>query len=83
MKTTVQQWGNSQGIRVPKSCLETVGLHVGDELEMAIKGDRIELRPARRAIRGRYRIEDLAARMPARLRLKETRVGGPVGREVW
>jgi len=83
MKTTLQQWGNSQGIRVPKSCLETLGLHVGDEIEMAVKGNRIELRPARRAIRGRHRIEALVARMPARLRLKEVNVGGPVGREAW
>ena len=26
MQTTIQKWGNSQGIRIPKAYLEAVGL---------------------------------------------------------
>lgn len=34
MNTTVQKWGNSQGIRIPKYILEEVGLNIDDEVNL-------------------------------------------------
>lgn len=34
MNTTVQKWGNSQGIRIPKHILEEVGLNINDEVKL-------------------------------------------------
>lgn len=34
MKTTVQKWGNSLAIRVPKSVAVQVGLEAQDDLEI-------------------------------------------------
>lgn len=34
MNTTVQKWGNSQGIRIPKYILEEVGLNIDDEVKL-------------------------------------------------
>jgi antitoxin MazE len=34
MNTTVQKWGNSQGIRIPKHILEEVGLKINDEVKL-------------------------------------------------
>jgi len=83
VKTTLQTWGNSQGIRLSKTCLSSLGWQVGDELELNIKSGALALEPARRPIRGRYRIEELVRRMPKRYQAKEVEAGPPQGREVW
>lgn len=83
MKTTLQAWGHSQGIRIPKTCLSTVGWHVGDELEMKIDKGAISLAPAKRPVRGRFKIEELIRRMPKEYRVQEVDTGRPVGREIW
>jgi antitoxin component of MazEF toxin-antitoxin module len=44
MKTTVRRIGNSLGILIPKSLLETWGIREGDHLELSEHG----LRPPRR-----------------------------------
>ncbi len=86
MTTTLQKWGNSQGIRIPKSLLSALGIEDGAELEMQItaKKDAFIVKPATpaRKIRGRHRIEDLVAAMPKNYKLQELDEG-PQGQEVW
>ena len=86
MITKLQSWGNSQGVRLPKSLLGRLQLETGTsvEVELSPKGDAIILRPVRNAapIRGRHRIEDLAAAMPAYYATVETPWGSEGG-EVW
>ncbi|MBM4036492.1 MAG: AbrB/MazE/SpoVT family DNA-binding domain-containing protein [Planctomycetes bacterium] len=78
----IQKWGNSQGIRFPKDVLEEAGIAVGDEVEVRARRGEIVVRPARR-IRGRYRLKDLLARMPADYAPSEVDWGKPVGKEAW
>jgi antitoxin MazE len=54
MPTTVQKWGNSLGIRVPKAVAEQVDLANGTEVEFDTTGGVLTIRPARRR-RGRRR----------------------------
>jgi antitoxin MazE len=65
MKTTLQRWGNSQGIRIPKQLVDEIGVGVGSELRIRLSEDRegITIAPLRdsRPVRGRHRIEDLIA----------------------
>lgn len=86
MITKLQSWGNSQGVRLPKSLLGRLQLETGTsvEVELSPKGDAIILRPIRNAapIRGRHRIEDLAAAMPKDYATVETPWGSEGG-EVW
>jgi antitoxin MazE len=87
MKTTLQKWGNSQGVRLPKSMIESLGMSVGAAVVVDLSGDRcqITITPASdsRPIRGRHRIEDLiAASSPASFK-GEYHWGGPQGKEVW
>ncbi len=86
MITKLKAWGNSQGVRLPKSLLARLDLETGTsiEVELSPKGDAIVLRPVRSVepIRGRHRIEDLAAAMPADYTTAET-AWGIEGREVW
>ena len=83
MKTTLQKWGNSQGIRIPKEYLESLNLHVGDSVDVKVASGRLEVCATSKPIRGRYRIENLAARMPKKYRPQEVKWGYPVGKEVW
>lgn len=78
----IQKWGNSQGIRFPKEVMEEAGIAVGDEVEVSVRGGAIIVKPARR-VRGRYRLKDLLARMPADYAVTEEDWGKPVGKEAW
>jgi antitoxin MazE len=78
----IQKWGNSQGIRFPKSVMKEAGIAVGDEVEVKVRRGEIVVRPVRR-IRGRYRLKDLVARMPDEYAPTEEDWGKPVGKEAW
>jgi antitoxin MazE len=59
MKALVSKWGNSLAIRLPKAAVENLHLQEGAAVELRIEGDRIEIR----AVRPRYRLEDLIAQI--------------------
>ena len=50
--TNICRWGNSQGIRLPKTVLDLVGLKDDDEVSLTISGGSIIIRKATEA-RGR------------------------------
>jgi antitoxin MazE len=86
MTTTLQAWGNSQGVRLPKALLSALRLDAGSkvEVELSHEKDAIIVKPAHAAkdIRGAHRIEDLAAAMPKGYKTAEFGWGSS-GREVW
>jgi len=86
MNTTLQAWGNSQGVRLPKVLLAALRIETGARLEVELspKKDAIIVRPVKTAsrVRGRHRIEDLVAAMPKDYAVTEF-PWGTEGREVW
>ena len=83
MKTRIQKWGNSQGLRIPKSVLEAAGIAIGQEIEIQSSSRHILLKKSPGPRRKHYKIEDLLARMPKSVKsLKEIR-NKPRGREAW
>ena len=82
MVTTVQKWGNSQGLRLAKSVLQDARIGIGDEVDVIVRDGTIVVTPARRK-RGRHRLEDLVAGIPADYRPAEVDWGKPRGKEVW
>ena len=46
MYATIQKWGNSQAIRIPKGVLETADLHENDRVEIAAENQQIIIRLA-------------------------------------
>ncbi len=50
VKARVVRIGNSRGIRIPKVWVQQLGL--GEEVELAVQGDRLVVRPARRPREG-------------------------------
>lgn len=81
MPTKIQRWGNSQGIRVPKSVLADARLQVGDVVDVrAVDGTLVVTRA--RSRRGRASLEDLVAALPETGTHGETDWGRPEGDEV-
>lgn len=87
MNTTLQRWGNSQGVRIPKAIVESLGIRIGTELNIEVSEDRcrITITPAQdvRPLRGRHRIEDLVASSSPDAFDGEVDWGGAHGKEVW
>jgi antitoxin MazE len=82
MITTVQKWGNSQGVRLSKGVLADAEIHVGDAVDVAVRGGALVVTPVRR-IRGGHDLERLVSRIPKGYKPQELEWGPPVGREVW
>ena len=86
MTTTLQAWGNSQGVRLPKALLAALRLEAGAdvEIELSLKKDAIIVKPVKvpARVRGKHRIEDLVAAMPKGYKTAEFDWGAR-GREVW
>jgi antitoxin MazE len=87
MRTTLQRWGNSQGVRLPKSIIESLGMTVGAPVIVEVSGDhsQITITPVMesRPVRGRHRIEDLVAESSPNAFAGEHDWGGAHGKEVW
>ena len=62
MTTIVSKWGNSQGLRLPKSVLRDLNLFVGDELKITIVDNKIVLEPVLK--KKKYNIYDLVKKIP-------------------
>lgn len=80
MQTQIIRWGNSQGIRIPKSVLADIGAVVGDTLQMTVQNQKIVIsKPfAHRTL------EERAAEYGGSLgEYSEFDWGDPAGREVW
>ena len=46
MYATIQQWGNSQGLRIPKALLDALGLRGNDRVELIQSDDGIQIKKA-------------------------------------
>jgi antitoxin component of MazEF toxin-antitoxin module len=62
--------------------MEQAAIAVGDEVELSVRRGEIVVKPAR-PVRGKYRLKDLLARMPADYAPAEEDWGKPVGKEAW
>ena len=47
MTTSIQKWGNSQGVRIPKILLDTLNWTEGQQIEIILKEDEIVLKSAK------------------------------------
>ena len=46
MYATIQKWGNSHGIRLPKSLLDAIGVTTNDRVELVQVGDTVTIKKA-------------------------------------
>jgi len=61
MKIKIAKWGNSLGLRLPKAAVEAMGLKAGSDVDVAVEGSGLRVRPVLPA--KHYRLDDLVAEM--------------------
>ena len=77
--TAIAKWGNSIGVRIPKSVAEQAGLHEGDVLTIEPDGRGF----IARLVSDKPTLESLIARITPENRHDEIDWGPPRGHEVW
>jgi len=83
LKTTIQKWGNSQGVRLPKVILESVALKENDQVDVIVDDDTIIIKKAARKRRAKVSLEELFENYTGDYQPVEYDWGKPVGREYW
>lgn len=79
MSTTVRKWGNSLGIRIPKSVAEQVEFREGTAVEFSTAQGVLMIRAKRRR---KYTLAQLLAKAKGPSPHRDLDRGGPVGREL-
>jgi antitoxin MazE len=79
MYTTIQKWGNSQAIRLPRSILEKTGLEEKDKVELVVKEGSIVIVPAKKHLT----IRERAADYDGNYKPTEWDTSKPTGKEIW
>lgn len=77
MQSHVTKWGNSLGIRIPKSLAEKIDLKEGTPIDLQLEDDAIIIR------RKRYSLETLLSQVTPENVHEEVNTGDSVGRETW
>jgi antitoxin MazE len=80
MNTTVQKWGNSLALRIPRSVAKDVRLHQGSVVDIALVAGKIVVKPRRQR---HYALAQLLRGVTTRNRHAELDWGGQVGQEAW
>jgi antitoxin MazE len=80
MQTRIQKWGNSLGLRIPKSFAREAGVEEGSEVDLSVEDGELIIRPRRLP---RYNLKELLRGITAKNLHREVETGEPVGREVW
>lgn len=77
--TTIQKWGNSQGIRIPKFLLDAVQWDGNEKLMLIADKDKIIIEK----VEPRKNIKELFADFDSEYVPVEMDWGQPVGEEIW
>ena len=80
MQTKIQKWGNSLGLRIPKSFAAQAGVEAGSEVDLSLEDGELIIRPKRVP---KYDLSVLLRRVTTENVHTEVQSGQPVGREVW
>ena len=80
MNATVQKWGNSLALRIPKSFVEETHLTKGCVVDLSVRDGKLVIDPARKQ---KYRLEDLLKRVSKSNLHSEVDTGHAVGRDGW
>ena len=80
MKTKVQKWGNSLGLRIPRSFAAEAQVEAGTTVNISVENGVLLIR---RVHQRRYSLSDLLKKVTSRNLHGEVQTGEPVGREVW
>lgn len=77
MQSRVQKWGNSLGLRIPKTIAQQAGLSEGTTVNFSVRGNSIVINPQQ------YSLETMLSQITPDNVHKEIDTGYIVGREIW
>jgi antitoxin MazE len=80
MQTKIQKWGNSLGLRIPKSFAAEAGVEAGSTVDLSVEDGELVVRPVRRR---KYDLRDLVRAINSKNVHREVETGDAVGREAW
>ncbi len=80
MQTKIQKWGNSLGLRIPRSFAAEAQVEEGSTVDLAVENGSLLVRPLRAR---KYALRELLKRVNRRNLHGESPTGEPAGREAW
>ncbi len=80
MIAKIQKWGNSLGVRIPKSVAQEARLQEGSSVEVRVEEGRLIIAPRNKR---KYTFAELVDKITPENMHGETDWGPPVGKEVW
>ena len=80
MIATIQKWGNSQGIRIPKIVLDSVNWGENEKIIIIVEDGKLIMEKANRK---RKNIKELFANYNEEYKPEEIDWGKPEGEEIW
>lgn len=83
MEQTIQKWGNSLAVRIPKALARELELQNGSEVEVSTEAGALVLRPRPKRVRRKYDLEEMLSRITEENMQPYISTGPPVGKEVW
>ena len=83
MEATIQKWGNSHAIRIPKPILDLLFLKENDKVELKADNNSIVVTKASRKRRAKISLEERFIGYNGSYVCSESESGKPIGNEVW
>ena len=81
MTTTIQKWGNSQGIRIPKMLLDSVNWSENEQIEIKVDNGKLIIEKTKD--RKRKNIKELFENYKGNYEPEKIDWGEPKGEEIW
>jgi antitoxin MazE len=81
MTAKISKWGNSQGLRMPKDIMESLHLHVGDDVSITIVDGKVIIEPMKKEILN-YDLNELISKIPSDYKTSEE-FDTVMGKEEW
>ncbi|MGM9936424.1 MAG: AbrB/MazE/SpoVT family DNA-binding domain-containing protein [Candidatus Ornithomonoglobus sp.] len=81
MRATIQKWGNSQGIRIPKAFLLAVGMNENDTVQLERDGDTIIIKKCEQ--KKELTLDDIFAGYDGEYKAEQFDWGKTAGKEIW
>ena len=78
---SISKWGNSQGLRIPKSIIAALQINIGDKVKIFIDNGRAVIEPVKK--RKKIDIDTLIADIPKDYKKSEELLTTAMGKEVW
>jgi antitoxin MazE len=80
VNATIQKWGNSLALRIPKAVAHDTQLEDGSVVNLAVRQGKVIIEPTRKA---KYHLDDLLKGVSKKNLHRCVNTGPAVGREVW